>query len=239
MDIRLALMCGVDYPLPQVNTVIHQPSIKEIALIGEEDYFIGIQCLCVKKDLITQDQSILSQINNFQVFMTLINEPEAKDKKQTVISVLSLFFPNAKIMFTPQTLILQKEQSIIIDENNFEILQEHIKKIACLSTREGEDFNPQGKKAKEIAEKLKRGRQRVAAQKQSENSGSVLSQYLSILTIGLQSTSLVELMDLTMYQIYDLVERFRLHLAWDIDVKSRLAGANPDKQPDDWMKNLH
>lgn len=241
MDIRLALMCGIDYPLPQLDTIIHQPKIKEIALMGEEDYFIGIQCLCVKKDMITQDKTVLSNINNFQVFMTLINEPEAKDKKIAAQSVLSLLFPNSKIIFTPQSLLINTEgKTVVIDENNFEILQEHVKKITCLSSREGEDFNPQGKKAREIAEKLKRGRQRVAAQKQAEGgSGSVLGQYLSILTIGLQSMALADLMDLTMYQIYDLVERFRLHLAWDIDVRSRLAGATPDKQPDDWMKNLH
>ena len=32
MDIRLALMCGTDIPLPECQLVIHQPRIKEIAL---------------------------------------------------------------------------------------------------------------------------------------------------------------------------------------------------------------
>jgi hypothetical protein len=30
-----------------------------------------------------------------------------------------------------------------------------------------------------------------------------------------------------------------LYTGWDIDIKSRLAGAKPEKEPDDWMKNLH
>ena len=51
--------------------------------------------------------------------------------------------------------------------------------------------------------------------------------------------SLSELMNLTMFQLYDLVERFGLYSSWDLDVKSRLAGGKPDKEPDNWMKSLH
>ena len=46
-------------------------------------------------------------------------------------------------------------------------------------------------------------------------------------------------MDLTMFQLYDLVERYGLYVNWDIDIRSRLAGGKPDKQPDNWMKNIH
>jgi hypothetical protein len=41
-DIRLALMCGSDIPIPECEVVFHQPKMKEIALIGENDFFIGI-----------------------------------------------------------------------------------------------------------------------------------------------------------------------------------------------------
>ena len=99
-------------------------------------------------------------------------------------------------------------------------------------------FNPADKKAQEIAQKLMRGRQRVAAQKGGANT-SVFSQYLSILTVGLHSMSLQNLLDCTMYQLYDLMERYSLYMNWDIDVRTRLAGGKPDSQPDNWMKNIH
>ena len=99
-------------------------------------------------------------------------------------------------------------------------------------------FNPADKKAQEIAEKLMRGRQRVAEQKGSADV-SVFSQYLSILTVGLNSMSLQDLMDLTMYQLYDLIERYMLYVNWDMDVRCRLAGGKPDSQPDNWMKTIH
>jgi hypothetical protein len=42
-----------------------------------------------------------------------------------------------------------------------------------------------------------------------------------------------------MFQLYDLVERYNLYVAWDIDIRSRLAGGKPDHHPDNWMKNIH
>ena len=51
--------------------------------------------------------------------------------------------------------------------------------------------------------------------------------------------SLQDLMELTIFQIYDLLERYTLFINWDIDVRSRLAGAQPDSKPDNWMKNIH
>jgi hypothetical protein len=46
-------------------------------------------------------------------------------------------------------------------------------------------------------------------------------------------------MDLTMFQLYDLVERYMLYINWDMDVRCRLAGGKPDNQPDNWMKSIH
>ena len=241
MDIRLALMCGTDIPVPECQLVVHQPRIKEIALIGETDFFTGIQCLCLNKNILVQDESVLTNTNNFQIFMTIMSEKQTADKKMAVQSVFTILFPNYRVMFTPRSLILSKDgQTFQIDENNFEYLQSAITSICCLKNgpMDQQTFNPVDAKAKEIAEKLMRGRQRVAAQK-GENNSSIFSQYLSTITVGLASMSLQNTMDLTIYQLYDLVERYMLYINWDIDIRSRLAGAKPETQPENWMKNIH
>ena len=240
-DLRLALMCGSDIPLPQLQAVLHQPKIKEIALIGESDFFIGVQCLNVDKTLLNQDKTLLQNTNNFQIFMTIMLEKEARDKKQATKQLLSLLFPNYNIMFTPRSILLQgMDQNVTIDESNFELIQSVLKEVFCVSNQKNQQggFNPADEKAREIAEKLMRGRKRVAELNGSANA-SIFSQYLSILTVGLSSMSLQELMDLTMFQLYDLVERYQLYISWDIDIRSRLAGAKPDDKPDNWMKNIH
>lgn len=241
MDTRLTLMCGTDYPVPECQLVIHQPRIKEISLIGESDFFSGIQCLCLNKSMFVKDESLLANTNNFQIFMTIMSEKEAADKKFAVQQVCTLLFPKHRVMFTPRSVLLSGEgSSIMIDENNFEFLQKALTDICCLKTgpMDQQSFNPANNKAREIAEKLMRGRQRVAAQK-GENNISIFSQYLSILTVGLGSMSLQDAMDLTMFQLYDLVERYMLYINWDMDVRCRLAGGKPENQPDNWMKNIH
>lgn len=241
MDTRLALMCGADIPIPECQLTIHQPKIKEIALIGERDFFTGIQCLCLNKSMFVKDESVLDTTNNFQIFMTIMSEKQAADKKVAVQQVLTLLFPTLKAIFTPRTLLLSGEgNTITIDERNFEFIQAAISSICCLKTgpMDQQTFNPVDEQARVIAEKLMRGRQRVAAQK-GETNVSIFSQYLSTITVGIPSMSLQDAMNLTMYQLYDLVERYMLYVNWDIDIRSRLAGASPESKPDNWMKNIH
>lgn len=241
-DYRLGLMTGIDLPIPELQTTIHQPTIKEISLIGEQDFFIGIQLLCIKKQMYIQDESLLNSTNNFQIFMAIMNEKQTAEKKTAVQQVLTLLFPQSNVIFTPRSIVLNSPQGMVtIDEGNFEILQQLLNEQFCLKGSGQEQFNPEGQKAKEIAQKLMRARQRVAEQKmQGEGgSGSMFSQYLSILTIAIGSMSLTDLSNLTMYQIYDLIERYTLYLNWDLDVRSRLAGGKPDKPAENWMKNIH
>lgn len=241
MDTRLALMAGTDIPVPECQLVLHQPMIKEIALIGEEDFYNGIQTLCLNKLMFEQGDSVLENISNFEIFMKLMGEPEAADKKAAVQQVLMLLLPNTKVSFTPRSLLFSSNGNIqMVDENTFEYLQNALKEIACLKSGPGssQSFNPANKQAKEIADKLMRGRQRVAAQK-GESNTSLISRYVSAMTIAIPSMSLQNLLSLTLYQLYDLVERYGLYMAWDLDIRSRLAGGKPEEKPDDWMKNIH
>ena len=236
----LALMTGIDYPIPELQIAVHQPSIKEISMIGEKDFFLGAQVLCLNKTLYIQDENLLSETTNFQIFMTIMQNKEATQTRACVNKVLSLIFPNTTALFTPRSLLLNLgDQSINIDEGNFEVLQDVLKAVFCLSESGQEAFNPANEEAKKIAEKLMRGRQRVAAQKAKEGGDSIFTQYLSILTVGLESMGLNELMNLTMFQLYDLVERYMLYSNWDLDVRQRLAGGKPDSEPENWMKPIH
>ena len=164
------------------------------------------------------------------------------DKKENVLQVLTLLFPKYKVMFTPRSMVLKNNEIMItIDEGNFEFLQNILIQQFCLQGSGQESYNPQGKKAKEIAQKLMKARQRVAQQKTQDGSGSMFGRYISILTVGLNSMRLKDCLELTMYQLYDLIERYNLYVHWDIDIRSRLTfgGGGSDKPIEDWMKTIH
>ncbi len=242
MDYRAALICGIDLPIPECQLVAHQPTISEIAFIGEADFFIGVQALCLYKSMFVEDKTLSDDITNFQIFMTIMMDKESKKQKNAVNMVLKLCFPDYKILITPNSLIFNKEgqSGIMIDEKNFESLQAILRKIFCMKDgpMDQQAFNPGNAKAQEIAKKLMRGRDRIAAERGGSNS-SVFSQYISILTVGLSSMSMQDLTKLTMFQLYDLIDRYNLYVKWDLDIRARLAGAKPKEESDNWMKNIH
>ncbi len=208
----LILMSGADIPVPELQIAVHQPTIKEISMIGEKEFFMGAQVLCLNKTMYIQDENLLSETTNFQIFMTMMQSKEAANTKLCVMKVLNLLFPNAQVLFTPRSLVLNfEEQNVSIDESSFENLQFIFSAIFCLKESGQEAYNPANEEAKKIAEKLMRGRQRVAAQKAQENGDSIFSRYLSILTIGLH-IKIQDMLDLTIFQLYDLIERFMLHM---------------------------
>lgn len=229
-SINLALITGVDIPIPECRLTVHQPSIKEISVMGEREFFRGVQTICISKPM---DRNDLANISNFQIFMKIVMDKAEKGRKQNVLDTLFILFPKYKVTILPRSLLFNTDnENIIIDENNFSSLQEVLRQISCLNGSKGDQFNPGNAAAAEIARKLERGRQRVAAQKQGAgNNASVFSQYLSILSVGLHM-SLQDLSNLTVYQFYDLIDRYTLYINWDLDLRQRLAGGTPDSKPD-------
>ena len=82
------------------------------------------------------------------------------------------------------------------------------------------------------------GRKKVAELNAKQQKESVLSRYLSILTVGIP-IDLSFLVDLTLFQLFDLVQRYMLKQAWDMDFRVRIAGGSLKKEAEDWMQNIH
>ena len=243
MDIRLALITGINIPIPELKLVLHQPTIQEIAYMGEQDFFTAIHYLCLDKEALVEDENLLQNLTNFQVLMKVIEQFETPEKKIAILTLLSLLFPDYKAMITPRSIILnnlEAEQTVLIDNENFSILQNTLKEVLCVSNIfQGENvvYNPANDAAKRIADKLMRGRKKVAELK-GKNNESAITRYLSILAIGVPM-AMNNLLSLTIYQLFDLVERYTLYTDWDIDLRVRLAGGTPKSEVENWMKNIH
>lgn len=242
-------MTGIDIPVPDLQTVIHQPTILEISYIGELDYFSTLQMFCFNRDtlLAAEGNSHLTQMSNFQIFMALMNDPEIKDKakrQNNMFSVLTILFPGYIAQLLPHSLYFNNpttKHNFTLDDNNFDLFRNILSEITSINNSTGgqnSNFNPKGTLAAKIAAKLQKGRAKAAANKGQSLDG-VLAKYVSILTVGLPSMSLKDCLGLTVYQLYDLIERYGLYIGWDLDIKSRLAGGKPDDKPDDWMKDIH
>ena len=240
-DISLALMTGIDIPYPPLQLIIHSPTIKEIAYMGEQEFFTAIQYLCIDKNSVAQDEKVLLNLSNFQILMKVLEQSTGKEKKMSIQTLLMLLFPKYQILMMPRSInIMTEELTVMIDNDNFDEFQNVIKQVLCMSNLfQGNNvmYNPQGERAKKIAAKIMKGRQKVAAQK-TENSDSILTRYLSILRIG-AAIPLSESIEYNLFQLFDQVERYNAYVEWDTDLRVRLAGGKPDKQVESWMRNLH
>ena len=245
-DMQLALMAGIDIPIPSLSLVIHPPTIKDIAYMGEQQFFRAAQYLCVDKEVLVQDENVLRDLNNFQVLLKVLEQSKDKSAKTALNTLLLLLFPSYKVVMMPKSIVItqieQDTQPVMIDENNFEELQTVVKEILCISSLfQGKNivYKPSNAAAKKIADKLMKARKKIAEQKAlKEQSESVLTRYLSVLTIGAGMRP-KDCAELNLFQLFDLMERYTSYVEWDTDLRVRLAGGKPDKQVESWMRNLH
>ncbi len=238
----LMLFSGIDIPFPQAQIAIHQPTIKEISLIGEESFYSGCGALNFSKNsLSSEDRIALKDFTDFEILMSMINN-RSFNTQQTridILMILTLLFPDYQIKISQQEISLIKEdESHLINSGNFEEFKKILTAMFCLKGKGSEtEYNPSGDKAREIIEKLNKRKQKLAEQN-GDQKVSVLNRFASILAIG-QKQDLNEILDYTVYQLFDQFDRFTLKEQFDIHLKAQLAGARDLGEIEDWKKDLH
>lgn len=237
----LLLLSGNNIPFKSGRCVIHQPTIKEIAFIGEENYQYGTHFLMFSKnDLSEQDRKDLANYDDFDIFMSVINKTESKKHKTNVILILTLLFPEAKVEIGKDKILLHLENfETCINKENFKEFQDILQQIFCMNGfGNNTNFNPADDLARGIAEKFKKRQEKLAEKKEEKKKINIFSRYISILSVGLQK-DMNELMQYTVYQLLDEFERFKMKQDFDVYVQARMAGAKDIDEVKNWMEEIH
>lgn len=239
---EILLLSGNDLPFFSAQTVVRQPSIKDISLIGEEKFFIACQLLTFSKDHLSEEDKLsLENMNDFEILMSIIETENSFEQKIIISMLLALLFPDYTINFEEGKIAFKKEEeSFIIDKDSFSEFKEILEQMFQLKGSSKEEFNPKNEAARRIAEKIKAGREKIAKMKEQEEGHkiSVLSRYVSILGIGL-NLDLKVVLDYTIYQLYDQMKRFQLFQAFDMNIKAKLAGATDLDDAENWMDDIY
>ena len=238
----LMLLAGNDIPFTKAQVTIHQPTIKEIGYIGEEAFFTGIEYLKFSKDILSEEDRInLERYTDFDILMSMMKQKtiEMQKIKISMEMVLSLIFPEYQIIFNNVILLKKEQEEHIINNDNYNEFKTILNKMFVLDKEDEEnpDYNPGGKLAKQIAEKLKKRRQQLAENKPPQKI-AIFNRYVSILSVGLQK-DMNSLMNYTVYQLFDEFTRYELKVGYDIYIQAKMAGAKDLKEVEDWMKDLH
>lgn len=239
----LLLLSGNDIPFVPAQITIHQPSIKEIAYIGEEAFFTGCQLLNFSKNILSgEDKMNLEERTNFDILIAILREQNAvmQKNRNCVNMVLALIFPEYEISFEKDCIKLKKEnEEHKIDNSNYEEFKSVISSVFSFGNSKDSkpDFNPSGDLAKKIAEKLNKRHQKLAEVKPAQKV-DILSRYVSILSVGEQK-DMNALLHYTTYQLFDEFKRYELKMGHDIYVQAKMAGAKDLKEVEDWMQDIH
>jgi hypothetical protein len=253
---KLTLLSGNDIFIAALRVNIHQPTLKEIGILGEENFYKYLSIFKISVDSvakalvanskdgdseITADlvKSALSETSDFEVFMQVLKEDQLAQIGFKTIMML-LLPKHSSFEYEERFIMCMSKDSVnvIIDETGFEALREVIDKIFCLNVTRSEEFNPVGKKAKSIAEKIKKGREKVReVQGLNQEKVYILANYVSALAIGSNALNINDTIDLTVYQLFNQMERFGLYTQHNHALKAMAAGAK-DVELVDWLKNL-
>ena len=183
--------------------------------------------------------------------MTILRDKDVAVKKGKVCIelVLLLLFPEYRIDFLPNSIMLSKQnedqiERHLIDVNNFDSFKAILNEVFCLQQSSSADskYNPGGPQAKALVQKFKKRQQKLAEMKSRGRKGnesvSLLSKMISVLAVG-QRKSINSLLQYTVYQLFDEFQRFKLKQNFDIYVKAQLAGAQDLEEVKNWMSDLH
>ena len=180
--------------------------------------------------------------------MSMINQnrkntttSQGRSVQAALENIFMLIFPNYQIMYMPNMLLFNKmhedgtKQQGKITMDNYEQFKKLIQQMFCLSNLKGQDYNPANKLAEQIANKLRQRHKKLQKKTDGQpKSISILSRYISILTIGNHHT-ISELMQYTVYQLFDQFRRFEKKQAYDAWFSAKLAGAENLDDVDNWL----
>ena len=161
MDNELLLLSSNDIPFLEAQVNIHQPTLSEISLIGEESFFSGCQFLNFSKSILNvEDKTDLEDRSDFEIFMSIMCSSEKLDYKNNAMMVLTLLFPTSQIKLMPNELVLMNKNGLSrINSTNFDAFKDIIVSMFGLNDLgTGGGYNPADNRAAKIAEKLQKAK---------------------------------------------------------------------------------
>lgn len=239
LDLKLRLFGGE--PIEADDYGLIKPlTVREVVNYGYTEYMKSLNIVCVEtKDFLKDGSSDedLEDVNVIDILIAFGGEEIEKELE----NALSLFLHGEAIIDKEHLCIFLKkseEEVLKINSSNFDNIKEVIKWQNYVNHFEDNkvDSTPmdeETRKFKERMEKLKKQRDEIKRKKNKdeEGEGQDIDFYDIVSSISSKSYSVNELnvMDLTIYQVYSKFKRMEMIDQYDISIKSILAGASDIK----------
>jgi hypothetical protein len=229
----LKLMSGVPIYFEELGFSINQPKLKDIALLGETQFYQSLSYFLVSKERL----EIQLEVSDFDLFMYIINQEESIQKSIADIFTLIIDGIESIKFYDSFIIVTALGHECIIDEPKFLIIKESLIQVFCLGGQSASGgLNPVNKRAQEIADKLRKRQEKLSAN-QNKSDTNIFINLISILTIGSNNLRLEDCLSMTVYQIQNLIKRYNLYEEYNRQIQALLQGAK-DIELVEWTKQF-
>jgi len=206
-DLNLKLLAGMSINISNLG-IISPLKLREIINLGESNYNELLSVLLIDKSNIEglKDQEF-SNLELLMVFCHQSNEFRDKTLKALKLFLNNEFFVSNEGLFYCRDLIsdnygLMVYKYIIIDKIPFNDFQMVLKKANHIETKKEDEIIPGNERARKFMEKLKLSKQNI---KKPETMN--LHSIISGIAWKSNNTNIINIFDLTIYQLYDAYHR--------------------------------
>lgn len=257
----LDLVAGTPIPIPELGVEFHQPTLKQIAQMGESNFYQSLAVFMTKKEdylaelekrfenspeLLEEVKGRLAFMNNFQLVLSILDAN--KESIGILRSFLFVVFPNLSKCFIDEiAMILSfkvgvKEdgspeiKQVIINEGEFNAIAEVVQDLFASEELNKSAFNPANDKAASIAAKIEARRAKVAAENGlDKKKTSMIATSISILsTIGF--TPLDTILNYTLPQLGFQLDRAKQFVSYETQMTLGAFSGLKDVEIADWAK---
>jgi hypothetical protein len=225
IDTKLKLLAGLPLEVEYYGE-IKPLLLKEIISFGYDNYLKMLNILCLKKDKLMNNPH--EDLTEFDVLLQLGDENVHDYLKESLE-----FFLQDKVTLVPSSQLIvvgSNEKNLRpITRKNFGDIRTVIQlQNYVLSVEEDYDVKSKDDKAKEVAERMKKARDEVKRIKKKDTNEESETDFFDLISaISSKSYSLnkIELLNLTMFQIYEEFKRLNHIDQYETNILAMLQGA--------------
>lgn len=251
LDLELNFLEGSPIEI-EPNLYIHKVSFSDInkRKIGYLTYNRIINMICFDKN----DVSKFINDNNIDVYTFLVlyayqsilekKENKTSETNQTffideLISVLQAIFNDTVYLDENYGIFFVGHKGLSLNKNNFYTFQSIIKKRNCLENIDEEIDNPANEMAKQILDKRKKAREKLAKAKSDDEDNHLTIADLISIYAQAEQMKLEDVFQYDIYQLNNQMNRLKIFNDYEINIQALLAGAkSEDINLQHWLSKI-
>lgn len=251
-------LSGAQVPIKTCGFFITPPTVKQIIQFGEQEFFVQVKVLSdipafVRE--IKEGKKELEHLGDFQILLGILQSEVVF--RDSIISYLQFCCPGFDIKVSKKSIDFYVSDSKQPDGErpkvgqlnpfNYSIFSETLKELFMPPSAEDSEpeynYNKNSRAARQLAEKIKRNRERLKKAQGSEEAknSSVFALQASILSIGM-SVDINRFFDYTPFQLYDAFSRYMLKVENDTYMRIStipFADTKDLEQPESWYVDIY